>query len=60
MHSTGLGHAWIREEMERVEDFCYTYKTKFQKKKKKKKVRMCIREWENAIITKLQIKLGIN
>ena len=44
VHSTGPGHAWIREEMERVEDFCYTYKTKFQKKKKKKKVRMCIRE----------------
>ena len=29
--STGPGHAWIREEMERVEDFCYTYKPKYQK-----------------------------
>ena len=23
--------AWIREEMERVEDFCYTCKPKYQK-----------------------------
>ena len=28
MPSTGLGHAWIREQMERVEDYYYTYKTK--------------------------------
>ena len=42
MFSTGLGHAWIREEVERAEDFCYTCKKKFLKKKKE--VRMCIRE----------------
>ena len=27
MPSTGLGHAWIMEEVERVEDLCYTCKT---------------------------------
>ena len=40
MPSTGPGHAWIREEMERVEDFYYTCKTKFLKNN----VRMCIRK----------------
>ena len=29
--STGPSHAWIREEAERVEDFCYTYTTEYQK-----------------------------
>ena len=29
--STGPGHAWIREEVDRVEDLCYTCKPKYQK-----------------------------
>ena len=44
MPSMGLGHAWIREEMERVEDFCYTCKTKLKKKKSenvRKRMRKC-------------------
>ena len=28
--STGPGHAWIREEMERVEDFYYTCKIEYE------------------------------
>ena len=36
MPSTGPGHALIREEMERVEDLCYTCKPKY-----KKIMRMC-------------------
>ena len=28
--STGPSHAWIREEMERVDDYYYTCTTKYQ------------------------------
>ena len=38
--STGPCHSWIREEMERVEDYCYTCTTEYQN------LQECVRENE--------------